>query len=752
MNRLIICSFIFASSMAAATPTGRRWPLAPCAASCPVGQACSGTRCVPQFKIATSVMNSGQATIAGNVPYSAFLTRMPGLFRAWSATQVTGCQTSYDVVPGTNFGSPQGISAILPMDSSNNVMWLKGTSWRHGSTELALTTVTFYTDNNEIFDADIEMNDNVEWSITGEANKFDMDTVLIHETGHFLGLNHTPDSIAVMYANVNLGQQKRQLTTLDTDDVCTVYPAVAGGQGEVCLAAAMCTGGRVCEGRVGSVTKFCTKDCTAADMTCPSGFSCQPSNAMLACLPVVGAVDQCKFCANAGSCSSGICLRDSSNGVNYCSSTCSDNSQCASGNSCQSTPSGKFCLPITICNQQCTSPANCAADYNCTNGTCLPKGTIGSRCEVSEFCSSCGACTIDNNNTAVAFCRSCCGGSGGNGLCNACAGTACAANFSCTGLTNGVDSVCLPGPAAGARVCESCGATMACGNGLVCTAGKCRAACNPQSPGTCNACADLTGGNGVCACAGEVSRAGEPCGINGGQLAACGLGLFCVGDGTNGICRSSCTVQNPASCPLGESCTLAAGIGICLPGMSGGRCSMSNNAGACNGTLTSFQGRCYDSCNVNLSSTCPTCVQTQAGGLGVCGCPDEIAKLNEACGTQPMVRACTTGTLCLEGYCRGQCNPTSATNCPANTECRAAGNGGSYCQDIPTSSAGGGGAAGGSSSATGGGTRPTGGGAAGGGSSQDLGCSCGEVGLIQLIGALAYLGKRFRRRESGARS
>ena len=69
--------------------------------------------------------------------------------------------------------------------------------------------------------------------------------MVVHEAGHFLGLNHTNGvSTAVMYPFVPTGSTKRVLTPTDENDVCAVYPGGTGGQGTTCTTSSQCSGGR----------------------------------------------------------------------------------------------------------------------------------------------------------------------------------------------------------------------------------------------------------------------------------------------------------------------------------------------------------------------------------------------------------------------------------------------------------------------------------------------------------------------------
>jgi len=698
-----------------------------------MGTQCVNGVCAVQFRQAASIDNTGGMTITGGVPYAGVPAKINAVFAAWTAGRVS-CTTNWNSVPVASFSSPVGLGALNGSDRNNNIIWLSGSNWTHLANELALTTTTYFTSNREIFDGDMEMNNNVSWSTTAAANTYDIETVVVHEAGHFLGLNHTPNSASVvMYPLVTIGAAKRTLTPVDENDVCTVYPGTGGGQGVPCTTSTECSStGRVCEGIAGGTSKICTNDCASAGATtCPSGFTCQASTAGFACLPQIGAPDQCKFCQTGGECSSGLCLRFDSgaaNGVTFCSVNCTENAQCGAGYTCQ-LPDG-FCVPNAMtCTNQCQNATQCAAGYTCTGGTCTPRGDTGDSCAVSLVCRGCNVCTRESASSDALYCRACCAGQGRGGFCNACANAACGAGNTCVALTTGNSSVCLPGTSA-PTTCAACNGTQ-CANGLQCVVGRCRAPCNPAAPGTCTACFSLAGG-GSCACADEIAGEGEACGQVNNTLAVCGAGLACIGT-TSPTCRARCDINVPSSCRTGQTCQQMSGVGVCVPGTEGSKCAPCTNVNGCNSGLTCYLGRCYEPCNVNSSNTCSSCVQSMSSGVGVCGCPDQISTENGPCGTQPEVRACQTGTKCLNSLCRAPCNPQMVDACPVGADCRELTAGAFFCQDQIAAGGGGGGGTtsgggGGRSGGAGGSSATGGGGGGGGGGTMDLGCGCGASG------------------------
>ncbi len=97
------------------------------------------------------------------------------------------------------------------------------------SMTIALTTVTFDHTTGEIFDADLEINSadyDVVPTDSPSGDTVDLESVLVHETGHFLGLAHSPRPASVMFGSAG-GEgagTKRTPTAEDVAGICTIYP------------------------------------------------------------------------------------------------------------------------------------------------------------------------------------------------------------------------------------------------------------------------------------------------------------------------------------------------------------------------------------------------------------------------------------------------------------------------------------------------------------------------------------------------
>jgi MYXO-CTERM domain-containing protein len=96
-----------------------------------------------------------------------------------------------------------------------------------GAETLGLTTMTFDADTGEIYDADMQINSQQQLA-TGDSiplDAYDLDGIVTHEAGHFLGLAHSTLPSTTMYYSASPGStSKRALTDDDMAGICTIYP------------------------------------------------------------------------------------------------------------------------------------------------------------------------------------------------------------------------------------------------------------------------------------------------------------------------------------------------------------------------------------------------------------------------------------------------------------------------------------------------------------------------------------------------
>lgn len=113
-----------------------------------------------------------------------------------------------------------------------SIVTFRDDKWEHNPRSgndgvLALTTLTVDPRNGDALDADIEVNTlSNAFSLDQEPNTFDVQGVLTHEAGHFLGIAHSEHPDAVMRPGA-LAPESFGLRKLTSDDilaVCSLYP------------------------------------------------------------------------------------------------------------------------------------------------------------------------------------------------------------------------------------------------------------------------------------------------------------------------------------------------------------------------------------------------------------------------------------------------------------------------------------------------------------------------------------------------
>lgn len=115
-----------------------------------------------------------------------------------------------------------------------NVVLFQDDDWKYRGIDgtLAKTSVTYNDETGEIYDADIEVNaafNTVTISDDPTKVQYDLQAIMTHEVGHFIGVAHSPDPSAVMFASYSPGStSQRQLEADDVDAVCGIYPPDSG--------------------------------------------------------------------------------------------------------------------------------------------------------------------------------------------------------------------------------------------------------------------------------------------------------------------------------------------------------------------------------------------------------------------------------------------------------------------------------------------------------------------------------------------
>ena len=268
----------------------------------------------------------------------------------------------------------------------NNVFWARDTNaWDYDSLTLAVTESVYDTNTGRTYSADIIFNE-VQYRWRGKAGRygerssqwqgcphnsqgcFDVESVALHEFGHFIGLNHVTCPDAIMFPNDG---GHVQLSVHEAAGICALYPPRPGSTptnrkvfGEACESHTECLDGTCIE--------WCTETCTRHDQ-CNDGYACLPvaghGNVCLPsprgtpvgrcecdvdalcnggcdcdpdCLPPGG----CLPCIKGTDCPTGICISDEHGENGACSQVCSaTHDDCPDGFSCLAAGDAHFCYP-----------------------------------------------------------------------------------------------------------------------------------------------------------------------------------------------------------------------------------------------------------------------------------------------------------------------------------------------------------------------------------------------------------------------
>lgn len=356
------------------------------------------------------------------------------------------------------------------------------------------------------------------------TDRLDVETVMLHEAGHCLGLGHSGGSSTVMDQVVERGLAVRTLAAPDVQKLCGRYP-IAGESASPCFADGGCQQTDLkCLPQPttnGLNLTLCSKGCAlGTNALCDVPQFCQPSNEFTAggfngaCLLPGGIATQVgRSCVATPDCgnSVGYCQQpEPASGGNmfwvdgYCTQSCEPGQPlCPAGSSCQQLGIGKRCL------QSCrVGLADCRVNYACaqvdalaTTGVCVP------RCSSDQDCAD-----------PVTFtCRTC-------------------------------DGLCVPRQNPAGALGDPCLADTECGAGQVCRITALTSnqkQCVRQCSRGCGMCP--TGSTCTPAARGELFCLRDCTGPG-----TCGPGLRCADTQVGKSCLPACT--SDTQCPVGQYC------------------------------------------------------------------------------------------------------------------------------------------------------------------------------------------------------
>ena len=399
------------------------------------------------------------------------------------------------------------------------------------------------------------------------GSALDVETVMVHEVGHCLGIDHNSSFAgSVMVASVLPGVAKRDLAPVDVDILCQRYPS-AGQVLSPCPDGGGCGGALKCvtqNAQTGPAHRFCTRGCpTNMNFTCDLPLTCQASTSFTpmfdgACLrPGANTTQVGKPCQNVSECGSSVAfcqnpITSGSTGTvfwqgGHCTQSCATGQPpCPAGSACTNIAGTEVCLQSCrvgfadcrqgytcaatsnggVCAPRCETNGDCANGFACRacDGLCVQINSQtqpGDLCTTDDTCGFGQTCVTLSRSSSVRLCSSGCGAgcqqcpagstchpvntAGDQFFClRNCTGTGtCPSPLQCANLTTG--RACLP----------PCSTDFDCAVGTTCNLGECG---NPMT--------DPDGGCGLLCTASDGGQPIGPrprdAGTGGGGSAGCG--------------------------------------------------------------------------------------------------------------------------------------------------------------------------------------------------------------------------------------
>lgn len=188
----------------------------------------------PTQCVSFSVHRDG--SVVRDISYDQTHEIVSGAFAKWISVS---CENGFPAIEIADRGAVSCGHSEYNQDAGNANAWLfRDDFWPHEgpNATLALTIITFNTKNGEIYDVDVEINSaESEITVGDDDIQSDLESIVTHEAGHFLGLSHSNVPGATMVPDYLSGQT--HLRSLEPDDaagICAAYPPGRQADDETC--------------------------------------------------------------------------------------------------------------------------------------------------------------------------------------------------------------------------------------------------------------------------------------------------------------------------------------------------------------------------------------------------------------------------------------------------------------------------------------------------------------------------------------
>ena len=167
----------------------------------------------PKIKVKVNLNSSHIGDQGGTA--EEFLAAIQNVLRTWSVVAEAEFTLLYD---GPTSSTTTGFN------SANEIIFMaQGTNSPLGK------AMVWYTSNGAILEADVWINEDYQIDATDDpmTNEIDLESIVLHEVGHWLPLGHVNVPAAVMYAVLGTGIRKRVLSSEDIAGIAALYPCAA---------------------------------------------------------------------------------------------------------------------------------------------------------------------------------------------------------------------------------------------------------------------------------------------------------------------------------------------------------------------------------------------------------------------------------------------------------------------------------------------------------------------------------------------